>query len=159
MANTLGSVGNLFKKRGNPPSAGQLVWIDKQSLIPTFIVEEAFTVSADDHIDSDVQIPAGSRVIGYMLKCTAAGTITTGTSFGIGTGDDWDEIAELTFTSYDAVDDSVTAMLATPVSITTSKGFHIASTNGSGTKAGTLTTGSWVVGLICEKLPEYVDNS
>lgn len=97
----------------------------------------------------NMKFPANSVMLGYTIKCQAAGTISTGTHIAIGFGSDVDGISETTFTSIDAVGDKETDKApdtTTSLELQSSDvSLHLNSTNGSGSAAGTINTGTWDV--------------
>ena len=95
------------------------------------------------------KFPANGVMLGYRIKCQAAGTITTGTHIAIGFGSDVNGISETTFTSIDAAGDATGAkapLTTTSLELQSSDvSLHLNSTNGSGSAAGTINTGTWDV--------------
>lgn len=109
------------------------------------------------------KVPANSWIFGYAVRCTTAGTISTGTHIGLGTGSagDPDAIFELTFTSYDAVNDNkvgIADAIATGASVfvESEQTLSLASLNGSGAAAGDITAGVWDITVYYITLAESV---
>lgn len=101
------------------------------------------------------KLPAYAYPFMYSIKCQEAGSITTGTSLSFGTTDDPDEFCELTFTSYDAVGDSIVGIPTAQVIASTELALQLAATNGSGAEAGTVDDGTWDVCLWYIQFDEF----
>lgn len=125
------------------------------------MVRELVTgVTTSSYKALSTKVPANSWIIGYAVRCTTAGTISTGTHLGLGTGaaGDPDAIFELTFTSYDAVNDNKVGLADTIATlfVETETTLSLASLNGSGAAAGDITAGVWDITVFYITLPESV---
>lgn len=129
-----------------------------------FCVKERVVVSsAAVQFTLNAKWPAQSKLMGYAIKCQAAGGITTGTHIGIGVGADVDGVSETTFTSLDAVGDEEVdfagdASAATD-NLSADATISLNSLNGSGAAAGTIDSGTWDVVLWGYKLSSIKTDS
>ena len=99
------------------------------------------------------KLPAGTRIDAIAIRCTSAGTISTGTHFGLGTGSggDPDQFVEITFTSYDAANDFIVLLPDVATILTSETTVSLASLNGSGAASGDITAGTWDIIFYCTK--------
>lgn len=121
--------------------------------ITASVAKKVFT---DALSGGEMTIPAGSKVEAFRLTCMTAGTITTGTALGIGKTDDPDQLSETTFTSIDAVNDTVADLSPSNVEFAAAAAIYAHSTNGSGSAAGTLDTGKWAIRIFYRTLATHV---
>lgn len=122
-----------------------------------FAIDNQMDVSSDANVDLPDQLPAGAIVQWVQIQCVSAtATYSTATGIGVGTGVDPDQFGEWALTGLDAKNDQNGSAVSNVrfASATTAKIF---ATNGSGTAAGTLDTGTYRVrigGIIPKAIPD-----
>ena len=92
-------------------------------------------------------IPVGAEIVSIYVRNKTAATFATGTHLGLGITGDLNKYAEILGTGIDAAGDEYWAKADVSQIINAGESLIFASTNGSGTGAGTV-AGTWYVMVV-----------
>jgi hypothetical protein len=115
-------------------------------------IYEEVVFDADDEIDLTQLMPAGSKMLAYVINPKTAFAFTTATHLALGDTSDVDHFFEVAKTNFDAKNEQYKAWLTTPVAKTADTTLRLTTTNGSQTKAGSA-SGTIQVWILFETLP------